>query len=79
MNWRRRNCTLGELLIQYEINEENIENVEHYSVKNILQTMTVQERIHFRKQHLYQTKTFLILIILSLWRKNSLKGTLQMI
>ena len=32
-NWWHRNCTLGELLIQYKINEENIENVEHYSDK----------------------------------------------
>ena len=28
---RHRNCTLGKLLIQYKTNEENIENVEHYS------------------------------------------------
>ena len=30
-NWRHRNCTLGELLIQFKTNEENIGNVEHYS------------------------------------------------
>ena len=35
-NWRHRNRTLGEFLIQYKTNEENIENVEHYSDKNIL-------------------------------------------
>ena len=32
-NWRHRNRTLRELLIQYKTNEENIENVEHYSDK----------------------------------------------
>ena len=32
-NWRHRNFTLGELLIQCKTNEENIENVEHYSDK----------------------------------------------
>ena len=32
-NWRHRNRTTGELLIQDKINEENIENVEHYSEK----------------------------------------------
>ena len=32
-NWWHRNRTIGELLIQYKTNEENIENVEHYSNK----------------------------------------------
>ena len=32
-NWRYRNRTLGELIIQYKTNEENIESVEHYSDK----------------------------------------------
>ena len=35
-NWRHRNHTLGELLIQYKTNKENIENVEHYSDKEYL-------------------------------------------
>ena len=35
-NWRHRNCTLGELLIQSETNEQNIENVERYSDKEYL-------------------------------------------
>lgn len=35
-NWRHRNCTLGELLIQSETNEQNIENVERYSYKEYL-------------------------------------------
>ena len=29
-NWWHGNCTLGELLIQYKTNEENIESVKHY-------------------------------------------------
>ena len=32
-NWRHRNGTIGELLIQYKTNEENDENVEHCSDK----------------------------------------------